>query len=41
MKRAQGSAMELFTLTIWLWMGARFEEMQIPNLGRGDASSGS
>ena len=28
--------MELFTLIIWLWMGARFEETQIPNMGRGE-----
>ena len=28
--------MEPFTLTIWLWMGARFEETQIPNMGRGE-----
>jgi hypothetical protein len=28
--------MEPFTLTIWLWMGARFEQTQIENLGRGE-----
>ena len=25
--------MEPFTLTIWLWMGARFEQTQMLNLG--------
>jgi len=28
--------MEPFVLTIWLWMGARFEQTQILNLGRGE-----
>ena len=26
--------MEPFTLIIWIWMGQRFEETRIPNLGR-------
>ena len=30
------SRMEPFTLFIWLWMGARFEESRIENLGRGE-----
>jgi hypothetical protein len=28
--------MEPFVLTIWLWMGARFEATQIENMGRGE-----
>jgi hypothetical protein len=28
--------METFVLTIWLWVGMRFEETQIPNLDRGE-----
>jgi hypothetical protein len=28
--------MELFTLTVWLMMGPRYEETQILNLNRGD-----
>ena len=28
--------MEPFTLIIWLWMGARFEQTQILNMGRGE-----
>ena len=35
-KSAGLNAMEPFTLTIWLWMGARFEQTQIENMGRGE-----
>ena len=28
--------MEPFTLIIWLYVGMRFEETHIPNLGRGE-----
>ena len=28
--------MEPFTLIIWLWMGARFEQTQVLNLGRSE-----
>jgi hypothetical protein len=31
---AHGSAMEPLVLIIWLWVGERFEEVQIPHLGR-------
>ena len=34
--------MEPFTLFVWLWMGQRFEQTQIENMGRGaNASIGS
>jgi hypothetical protein len=33
--------MEPFTLTIWLWMGMRFEETQIRTWAAVNASSGS
>src|SRR5215470_3667042 len=32
----QGLRMETFTLTVWLMMGSRFEEIRIENMSRGE-----
>ena len=39
--RAELEPMEPFTLIIWLWMGARFEQTQVLNLGRSECIIGS